>query len=94
MFGNIIKDTLKVNGKWSRKSLTMFVSFANMIGLIWVDTITKMPIIAECCRIPIDYTLVLILGCMATGQSMLNVYESIKGIGVPEAGDNKGKELA
>jgi len=77
MIQKIIDDTLKFNGKWSRKSLTMFASFvmANLVGL-WIvvsNYITANPVNEY--AIEVFYGFLLLAG----GTSFLTVYDKLKG---------------
>jgi len=73
----LINDTLKSpNGKWSRKSLTMFVSFviAIILGtyIVIANYITERPINQY--AIEVFYGFLLLSG----GTSVLTVYDKIK----------------
>lgn len=82
---NVLDQTLKdKEGRWSRKSLTMFVSFSVMMAYIVADAVTKMPVLAASYRIGIDYTVIGLLAAMATGQSALTVLEKVKGVAPTE----------
>lgn len=67
-------ETLKV----SRKSLTMFFSFVNLVALTWVEIIFSMPIFASCCRVAIPEFIIIIFAGMALGQGALTVWDKKK----------------
>lgn len=72
----IYEDTLlnPEKTKISRKSLTMLVSFANVIALSWVDLITSMPALVNY-RIAVPDYLIFLFAALATGQSVLTVMD-------------------
>ena len=78
MIKKIFNDTLKgPNGKWSRKSLTMFVSFLMAILLGSYIVVSNYFTTNEVSMYAIDVFFGFLL--LAGGTSVLTVYDKLKG---------------
>lgn len=76
----IFEDTLKSpdGDKFSRKSLTMFVAFVNLLALSWLEVLTSVPLLKDCCQLVIPDHITNIFVLLTFGQSALTVLDKKK----------------